>query len=63
MAKATNFIQEVKVQLGKVAWPSKEELISSTIVVLVSTFLLGIFIGLCDLFFSNAVNVLISGVF
>jgi preprotein translocase subunit SecE len=46
--KPINFLKEVKVELGKVSWSTREELISSTIVVIVVTGLLGIFIGIID---------------
>jgi preprotein translocase subunit SecE len=49
--------------MQKVAWPSKDELISSTIVVLVSTALLALFIGACDVVLSRVINVLIRGGF
>ena len=62
MAKAGKFLQEVKTQMKKVAWPTKEELISSCVVVLIAIFLMGLFIGVCDFFFSRIVNVLVSGV-
>ncbi|MBD3379451.1 MAG: preprotein translocase subunit SecE [Candidatus Omnitrophica bacterium] len=57
----TKFVGQVKTEMKKVAWPSREELISSTIVVLVSTFLLAVFIGVCDLVLSRLVNALIRG--
>ena len=49
--------------MGKVSWPSKNELMSSTLVVLVSSLLVAVYIGVCDLVLSKAVNFLISGVF
>ncbi|MGD2279317.1 MAG: preprotein translocase subunit SecE [Candidatus Omnitrophota bacterium] len=63
MKKVTKFLNQVKTELKKVAWPTREELISSTIVVLVSTLILAVFIGVCDLFLSRIINFLISGVF
>ena len=62
MWKAGKFLGQVKSELKKVAWPSREELISSTLVVLASTLLLAVFIGLCDLVLSRVINFLISGV-
>ena len=62
MLKIGKFLGQVKSELKKVAWPSREELVSSTIVVLVSTILLAVFIGICDLVLSRVVNFLISGV-
>ncbi len=58
--KIVNFIREVKIELGKVSWSTKEELFVSTIVVLVSVALLGIFIGMCDFVFLRVINFIIS---
>ncbi len=63
MLKFGKFLGQVKTEMQKVAWPSKDELISSTIVVLVSTLLLALFIGACDLVLSRVINVLIRGGF
>lgn len=62
MIKIGKFFGQVKSELKKVAWPTKNELVSSTIVVLVSTILLAVFIGACDLVLSRVINFLISGV-
>ena len=63
MINIGKFVSQVKLEMKKVSWPTKQELISSTIVVLVSTAFLAVFIGICDLVLSRFVNVLISGVF
>ncbi len=63
MLKIGKFFGQVKAEMKKVAWPSKNELITSTVVVLVSTILLAIYIGICDVVLSRCVNFLISGVF
>ena len=63
MLQIGKFLGQVKTEMGKVAWPSKDELISSTVVVIVTTILLGIFIGVCDLVLSRGINLLIGGVF
>lgn len=61
MLKIGKFFSQVKTEMKKVSWPSKQELINSTIVVLVSTIILALYIGVCDLFLSRIINVLISG--
>ncbi len=43
-----SFFDEVKVELKKCAWPTKPELMESTVVVIVASFLLGAFVGLSD---------------
>ncbi|MFA4989933.1 MAG: preprotein translocase subunit SecE [Candidatus Omnitrophota bacterium] len=58
IAKPVNFIREVKVELGKVAWSTREELMASTIVVIVVTTLLGVFIGVLDIFLSKLLSLL-----
>jgi preprotein translocase subunit SecE len=57
--KAIRFINEVKAELKKVSWPTKDELIGSTIVVLVTVALLSVFVGFFDLIFSRTINLLI----
>lgn len=58
--KVANFLKEVKVELGKVSWPARTELISSAIVVITSILLLGVFIWLCDFMFVRIVNIIIK---
>jgi len=56
MNKAAKFIGEVKLELKKVSWPTRRELINSTIVVIVSVAILAVFIGFCDLIWSTLIN-------
>ena len=52
--KLKQFLREVKIEIKKVSWPSRQETIASTIIVMVTLFLLSIFIGLSDLVLSQA---------
>lgn len=58
-AKISNFISEVTVELKKVSWPTRNELIGSTIVVIISVAAMSLFIGVCDFIFSKAVHLII----
>jgi preprotein translocase subunit SecE len=58
--KVTNFLREVKVELGKVTWSTRNELIASTAVVLVSVILMALFIGVCDFIFVRLINFIIK---
>ncbi len=60
MAKFKGFFKDVKLEMGKVSWPNKDELIGSTIIVLVSLALLSLFIGICDAALSAFVNIVMS---
>lgn len=57
-ARPISFLKEVKVELSKVAWSTRRELLASTIVVIVVTVLLGIFIGLIDVVLSRLLTLL-----
>jgi len=57
--KIANFITEVKVEMQKVSWSTKDELIGSTTVVIVSTLLLAMFIGMVDIVLSRCINLIL----
>ncbi|NCC49718.1 MAG: preprotein translocase subunit SecE [Spartobacteria bacterium] len=42
------FLQEVQVELKKCAWPTRPELIESTMIVIISVVILGTYVGLSD---------------
>ncbi len=48
MKKLIKYFKESRQELKKVVWPSREAVISSTKVVIVSTVLVAIFLGLID---------------
>jgi preprotein translocase subunit SecE len=48
MKKIILFFQEIFAELKKVTWPSREEVIASTKVVLVSTIVIAAVLGLVD---------------
>lgn len=58
IARPISFLKEVKVELSKVAWSTRRELLASTIVVIVVTVLLGVFIGLIDAVLSKLLTLL-----
>ena len=53
------FLTQVNGELKKVTWSTKDELINSAAVVIVSTVLLAMFIGLADYVISTVVDALI----
>jgi len=56
MNKVVKFVKEVQIELKKVSWSTRSELVSSTIMVIVAVAIMAVFIGLCDLLWSNGVN-------
>lgn len=55
--KITNFLKEVKVELTKVSWATRQELIGSTVVVITVTFIMAVFIGIIDILLSHILRV------
>jgi len=43
------FVREVRVELKKVTWPSRKEVIGSTAVVIAASFVVSFFLGFVDL--------------
>ena len=60
IAKIRNFLTEITVELKKVAWPTRNELFGSTIVVIIGIAVMSIYIGICDFIFSKAVHAIIK---
>jgi len=58
IAKPLNFLREVKIELSKVAWSTRQELFASTVVVIVVTIILGFFIGVIDVILSKLLTLL-----
>ena len=54
-----DFLREVKVELGKVTWPSRKQTVGSTVVVLVFVFVIALFLGLIDIVLSSLVRLII----
>jgi preprotein translocase subunit SecE len=50
------FLSETRTELKKVTWPTREELKESTRVVIISTFLVTIFVGVVDQILSRIVR-------
>jgi preprotein translocase subunit SecE len=55
---AAQFLREVKVEMSKVTWPGREELIQSTMVVLLAVMVAGSFIAILDLIFSRLIGLI-----
>ncbi|OGP14584.1 MAG: preprotein translocase subunit SecE [Deltaproteobacteria bacterium GWA2_55_10] len=58
--KAKVFYNEARQELKKVTWPTKQQSMTSTWVVLAVTFVLAIFLGLADLVFSKLVGLILK---
>jgi preprotein translocase subunit SecE len=55
--KVKGFFKEVKIEIKKVVFPSRDELMGSTWVVIVTVLVISIFLGLVDLGLSKLVGI------
>ena len=51
-----NFLKDVRAELKKVTWPSKNEVTSTTIVVIAATIFFGFYLFFMDIIFSWAIG-------
>jgi preprotein translocase subunit SecE len=52
------FLRDVRMEMAKVTWPTRKDLIQSTLVVIVAVVISGAFIGVLDLVFSRLIDLL-----
>ncbi len=57
--KIKNFFKEVKIELKKVVFPGKDEVIGSTRVVIVLTVIIAAFLGTVDLLLTKIISVVV----
>jgi preprotein translocase subunit SecE len=58
--KTAQFLREVKVELKKVAWPSRKQTIGSTAVVIALVMIISIFLGAVDLGLSSLIRIVLQ---
>ncbi|MDG1843979.1 MAG: preprotein translocase subunit SecE [Nitrospinaceae bacterium] len=60
VAKAIQFLLEVRGEVKKVTWPSKKEAMGGTAVVVVVVLIMAVFLGLVDVLLSKIVEALLN---
>ena len=61
VTRVREFVQEVLAEFRKVTWPSRQELVNSTVVVIVVTVVLSFFLGGVDIVLARVVEWILSG--
>ena len=51
-----DYVSEVRTEMRRVTWPNKQEIYGTTVMVLITTFLFGIYFWICDQAFSHSVS-------
>ena len=61
VVKTRDFFREVVVELKKSAWPTRKELVDSSLVVIVTVLILGVFVAGADIIIGRIVAMLTRG--
>ena len=56
LRRAQEFVREVLAEFRKVSWPSRQELINSTVVVITVTVVVSVFLGAVDVALARIVE-------
>ena len=60
MAKVIQFFKESRAELKRVVWPTKDDVISSIKVVIISTIIVALILGLLDLGFTELFRIVMK---
>jgi preprotein translocase subunit SecE len=58
--RVTTFLQDVHAETKKVTWPSRKDVIGSTVVVIVAVFIIAGFLGIIDFILSVLIGSLVK---
>lgn len=54
-----NFSGEVRTELKKCTWPSRSELVDSTVIVIISVAIIGTFVGVSDIVLREILDLIV----
>ncbi len=57
--KVRLFFEETAAEVKRATWPGREELTESTVVVIVTLVLIGMFVGVCDWFLIGMLKLIV----
>ena len=60
MAKVIQFFKESRAELKKVVWPTRDDVVSSIKVVIISTIVVAVILGLLDLGFTQLFRIIMK---
>jgi len=56
----TKYLHEVRIELSKVVWPKKNEVIKLTLIVIIISAVVGLYVGVLDVAFVKLLEIVIS---
>ncbi|MCX7750753.1 MAG: preprotein translocase subunit SecE [Candidatus Bipolaricaulota bacterium] len=60
VTKVREYLTSVRTELGRVSWPSRREVVSFTVLILLMSVVLGVYLGLTDLVVTQLLRLLLQ---
>ena len=60
MMRIRNYVTSVRNEVGRVSWPSRREVVSLTVLIILLSIVLGIYLGLADVVVSQILRLLLG---
>lgn len=60
MGRIIKYLKEVRFELSKVIWPKKREVVKLTLIVLLISGIIGVYVGIIDIGFTKLLESIIS---
>ena len=60
LTNVKNFFEEVKIELGKVTWPTRKETIATTWVVVAIIVIISLYLGACDVILAKLMRLILA---
>lgn len=60
MKALIKYLQEVRTELSKVVWPKRNEVIKLTLIVIIISAVVGLYVGALDLAFTKLLEIIVS---
>ena len=60
MATPIAFLKETREELKKVVWPTRDQVIRSTIIVILLSLIVGVFLGGLDFVFTKLIEIIVK---
>jgi len=55
-----DYVNDVRLEMKRVTWPSKQEIYGTTIMVILTTFLFAFYFGICDWLFGHGIQKILN---
>ncbi|HEY3307468.1 MAG TPA: preprotein translocase subunit SecE [Desulfuromonadaceae bacterium] len=60
MQKVKTFLDSVKIELGKVTWPTRKETVATSSVVVVIVLIISLYLGACDVVLAKLMRLILG---